>query len=68
MNQLAESTRATINSLKAHALLSKALANDPKPTPGYLFPEIARKVTPTLLPSSLTVVSSKLPPKEQKHD
>ncbi|KAF9288873.1 AP-4 complex accessory subunit Tepsin [Linnemannia elongata] len=42
MNQLAESTRATINSLKAHALLSKALANDPKPTPGYLFPEIAR--------------------------
>ncbi|KAG0290359.1 AP-4 complex accessory subunit Tepsin [Linnemannia gamsii] len=42
MNQLAESTRATINSLKAHSLLSKALANDPKPTPGYLFPEIAR--------------------------
>ncbi|KAF9103388.1 AP-4 complex accessory subunit Tepsin [Mortierella sp. GBA35] len=42
MNQLAESTKATINSLKAHALLSKALANDPKPTPGYLFPEIAR--------------------------
>ncbi|KAG0360665.1 hypothetical protein BGX24_005509 [Mortierella sp. AD032] len=42
MNQLAESTRATINSLKAHALLSKALANDSKPTPGYLFPEIAR--------------------------
>ncbi|KAF9548844.1 hypothetical protein EC957_005517 [Mortierella hygrophila] len=42
MNQLAESTRATINSLKAHALLSKALANDPKPTPGYLFPELAR--------------------------
>ncbi|KAG0259507.1 hypothetical protein BGZ95_004651 [Linnemannia exigua] len=41
MNQLAESTRATINSLKAHALLSKAIANDPKPTPGYLFPEIA---------------------------
>lgn len=43
MNQLAESTRATINSLKAHALLSKALSNDPKPTPGYLFPEIARE-------------------------
>ncbi|KAG0219843.1 AP-4 complex accessory subunit Tepsin [Mortierella sp. NVP41] len=42
MNQLAESTKATINSLKAHTLLSKALANDPKPTPGYLFPEIAR--------------------------
>ncbi|KAF9118018.1 hypothetical protein BGW39_001568 [Mortierella sp. 14UC] len=42
MNKLAESTRATINSLKAHAILSKALANDPKPTPGYLFPEIAR--------------------------
>ncbi|KAF9929741.1 hypothetical protein FBU30_001258 [Linnemannia zychae] len=41
MNQLAESTRATINSLKAHTLLSKALVNDPKPTPGYLFPEIA---------------------------
>ncbi|KAF9910010.1 hypothetical protein EC991_007629 [Linnemannia zychae] len=42
MNQLAESTIATINSLKAYTLLSKALANDPKPTPGYLFPEITR--------------------------
>ncbi|KAF9117983.1 DNA-directed RNA polymerase, partial [Mortierella sp. 14UC] len=33
--------RTTINTLKAHALLSKALANDPKPIPSYLFPEIA---------------------------
>ncbi|KAI8345817.1 hypothetical protein B0O80DRAFT_471565 [Mortierella sp. GBAus27b] len=32
----------TINSIKAHALISKATSNDPKPTPGYLFPEIAR--------------------------
>ena len=43
MNHLAESTRATINSLKAHRILSRALVNDPKPTPGYLFPEIASK-------------------------
>ncbi|CAO3565709.1 unnamed protein product [Mortierella alpina] len=42
MNQFAQSTRSTINTIKAHALLSKALTNDPKPTPGYLFPDIAR--------------------------
>ncbi|KAF8938429.1 hypothetical protein BGZ47_008583 [Haplosporangium gracile] len=57
MNQLAESTRTTINSLKVHALLSKAIANDPKPTPGYLFPEIARL---TQSPGTCTAVLSQL--------
>ncbi|GJJ72174.1 hypothetical protein EMPS_04531 [Entomortierella parvispora] len=42
MNQLTETTKSTINSIKTHALLSKALSNDAKPTPGYLFPEIAK--------------------------
>ncbi|KAF9571075.1 AP-4 complex accessory subunit Tepsin [Mortierella alpina] len=42
MHQFAQSTRSTISTIKAHALLSKALTNDPKPTPGYLFPDIAR--------------------------
>ncbi|KAG0046503.1 AP-4 complex accessory subunit Tepsin [Gryganskiella cystojenkinii] len=37
-----ETTKSTINSIRTHALLSKALTNDSKPTPGYLFPEIAR--------------------------
>ncbi|KAF9364704.1 AP-4 complex accessory subunit Tepsin, partial [Mortierella sp. NVP85] len=32
----------TINTIKTHALIAKATSNDPKPTPGYLFPEIAR--------------------------
>ncbi|KAI1318704.1 cell cycle checkpoint control protein rad9a [Mortierella claussenii] len=42
MNIFAETTRSTIDTIKAHALISKALTNDTKPTPGYLFPEIAR--------------------------
>ncbi|KAG0216380.1 hypothetical protein BGX28_002850 [Mortierella sp. GBA30] len=41
MNQFTQTTKATINTIKTHALLSKALSNDTKPTPGYLFPEIA---------------------------
>ncbi|KAF9973052.1 hypothetical protein BGZ73_003741 [Actinomortierella ambigua] len=42
MNSIAEVTKTTINTIKIRALLSKALSSDPKPTPGYLFPEIAR--------------------------
>ncbi|KAF9165937.1 hypothetical protein DFQ26_009071 [Actinomortierella ambigua] len=41
MNSIAEATKSTINTIKIRALLSKALSSDPKPTPGYLFPEIA---------------------------
>lgn len=43
MNHIAETTKSTIGIIQAHALLAKALSNDSKPTPGYLFPEIARK-------------------------
>ncbi|KAF9318389.1 AP-4 complex accessory subunit Tepsin [Podila horticola] len=42
MNHIAETTKSTIGIIQAHALLAKALSNDSKPTPGYLFPEIAQ--------------------------
>ena len=45
MNHIAETTKSTIGIIQAHALLAKALSNDSKPTPGYLFPEIARNET-----------------------
>ncbi|KAG0006588.1 Cell cycle checkpoint control protein rad9b, partial [Entomortierella chlamydospora] len=57
MNQITQTTKSTINTIKAHALLAKALSNDPKPTPGYLFPEIARL---TQSPGTSTVVLSQL--------
>ncbi|KAG0368494.1 hypothetical protein BGZ54_001808, partial [Gamsiella multidivaricata] len=57
MNQFTETTRSTINTIKAHALIAKALSNDPKPTPGYLFPEIARL---TQSPATSSVVLSQL--------
>ncbi|KAF8925529.1 hypothetical protein EDD21DRAFT_388706 [Dissophora ornata] len=72
MNQFTETTRSTINTIKAHALLAKALSNDSKPTPGYLFPEIARltqspatssvvltQLLKTITPSGTTSTSSK---------
>ncbi|KAF9362141.1 AP-4 complex accessory subunit Tepsin [Mortierella sp. AD094] len=57
MNQITQTTKSTINTIKAHALLAKALSNDPKPTPGYLFPEIARL---TQSPATSAVVLSQL--------
>ncbi|KAG0329870.1 AP-4 complex accessory subunit Tepsin [Dissophora globulifera] len=57
MNQLTETTRSTMNTLKAHALLGKALSNDAKPTPGYLFPEIAQL---TRSPKTSAVVLTQL--------
>ncbi|KAF9189025.1 AP-4 complex accessory subunit Tepsin [Haplosporangium sp. Z 11] len=57
MNQLTESTKSTYHSIKAHALIAKALSNDSKPTPGYLFPEIARF---TQSPATCSVVLTQL--------
>ncbi|KAF9586168.1 hypothetical protein BGW38_009065 [Lunasporangiospora selenospora] len=57
MNQITETTKATISSIKTHALLSKALLNDAKPTPGYLFPEIAKL---TQSPATSAIVLSQL--------
>lgn len=45
MINITETTKSTIGIIQAHALLAKALSNDTKPTPGYLFPEIARNET-----------------------
>ncbi|KAF9959558.1 hypothetical protein BGZ72_009393 [Mortierella alpina] len=64
MNQFAQTTRSTINTIKAHALLSKALTNDAKPTPGYLFPDIAlltqllKAITPSGHAGSSSVTST----------
>ncbi|KAF9427978.1 AP-4 complex accessory subunit Tepsin [Podila epigama] len=57
MNQLAETTKATIGFIQTHALLAKALSNDSKPTPGYLFPEITQL---TRTPGTSAVVLSHL--------
>ncbi|KAF9292261.1 hypothetical protein BGZ68_009100 [Mortierella alpina] len=64
MNQFAQTTRSTINTIKAHALLSKALTNDTKPTPGYLYPDIAlltqllKAITPSGHAGSSSVTST----------
>ncbi|KAF9113958.1 hypothetical protein BGX27_000421 [Mortierella sp. AM989] len=57
MNQITQTTKSTISTIKAHALLAKALSNDSKPTPGYLFPEIARL---TQSPATSSVVLTQL--------
>ncbi|KAG0351266.1 AP-4 complex accessory subunit Tepsin [Podila minutissima] len=57
MNHIAETTKSTIGIIQAHALLAKALSNDSKPTPGYLFPEIAQL---TNTPATCSVVLAQL--------
>ncbi|KAG0344232.1 hypothetical protein BG004_004630, partial [Podila humilis] len=57
MNHIAETTKSTISIIQAHALLAKALSNDNKPTPGYLFPEIAQL---TKVPATSAVVLAQL--------
>ncbi|KAG0084795.1 AP-4 complex accessory subunit Tepsin [Podila epicladia] len=57
MNHIAETTKSTISIIQAHTLLAKALSNDSKPTPGYLFPEIAQL---TNTPATCSVVLAQL--------
>ncbi|ORZ16045.1 hypothetical protein BCR41DRAFT_353437, partial [Lobosporangium transversale] len=55
--KITEITRSTIDTITTHAVLSKAISNDTKPTPGYLFPEIARL---TQSPGTSSVTLSQL--------